>query len=63
VNFSFKNNGETHYCIISPIEVYPGAVSSSGNLEITYSYIIFYVGYIVSETELLNGFEVANKRL
>ncbi|KAL4470272.1 hypothetical protein ABPG74_011883 [Tetrahymena malaccensis] len=61
--FSYKVNGKVYYIIFSPIEVYPGQMDSNGQLVINYAEILFYLGYIVSESDLIQGFQDTNDRL
>ncbi|EAR89571.2 von willebrand factor type A domain protein (macronuclear) [Tetrahymena thermophila SB210] len=61
--FSYKVNGKVYYIIFTPIEVYPGQMGSDGQLVINYAEILFYLGYIVSESDLIQGFQETNDRL
>lgn len=60
MEFSFKNNGRVFYCILAPIEIYPGANDLNGKVTINEAQIVSFLGYIVAEQDMLSGFTEAN---
>lgn len=63
LNFTFRIKGATQHCLVLPIEVYAGEVSTSGEIKLSNSIVIFYLGFTISEGDLISIFSETNDRL